>query len=90
MDAAYEMQQYACLRDLVSIDPEFRQILLRVMLVGGAIMGVGATGLFFAFRAFAPSAKKGRDFHAVVAIIAVLAVVMAFCVVLLLFSYSKR
>jgi uncharacterized membrane protein YidH (DUF202 family) len=74
----------------VNVDPEFRQILLRVVLVGGTIMTVGATGLFFAFRAFAPSAKTGRDFRAVVAIIAVLAVVMFCCVVLLLFSFSKR
>jgi hypothetical protein len=75
---------------LIDIDPEFRQILLRVVLVGGTIMLVGATGLFFAFRAFAPSQKPGRDFRAVVAIIAVLAVVMVGCFVLLLFSFSKR
>jgi hypothetical protein len=72
------------------IDPEFQQILLRVMLVGGTIMIAGATGLFFAFRAFAPTAKKGRDFQAVVAIIAVLAFVMIGCLVLLIFSYAKR
>jgi len=75
---------------LIDIDPEFRQILLRVVFVGGTIMLVGATGLFFAFRAFAPSQKPGRDFRAVVAIIAVLAVVMVGCFVLLLFSFSKR
>jgi hypothetical protein len=72
------------------IDPEFQQILLRVVLVGGTIMIAGATGLFFAFRAFAPTAKKGRDFQAVVAIIAVLAFVMIGCFVLLIFSYAKR
>ena len=72
------------------IDPEFQQILMRVVLVGGTIMVVGATGLFFAFRAFAPTAKKGRDFQAVVAIIAVLAFVMIGCFVLLIFSYAKR
>jgi hypothetical protein len=72
------------------IDPEFQQVLLRVVLVGGTIMIVGATGLFFAFRAFAPTAKKGRDFQAVVAIIAVLAFVMIGCFVLLIFSYGKR
>jgi hypothetical protein len=71
------------------IDPEFRQILLRVVLVGSAIMLAGATGLFFAFRAFA-SQKKGRDFRAVVGIISVLAVVMLGCLVLIIFSYSKR
>jgi len=74
----------------VTIDPEFRQILTRVMLVGGTIMIAGATGLFFAFRAFAPSAKKGRDFRAVMIVIAVLAMVMTGCFVLLLFSFSKR
>jgi nitrate reductase gamma subunit len=72
------------------IDPEFQRILLRVVLVGGTIMIAGATGLFFAFRAFAPSAKKGSDFRAVVAIISVLAVVMIGCFILLIFSYAKR
>jgi uncharacterized membrane protein YidH (DUF202 family) len=71
------------------IDPEFRQILLRVVLVGSSIMIVGAAGLLFAFRAFA-SQKKGRDFRAVVGIISVLAVVMLGCLVLLIFSYAKR
>ena len=74
----------------MTIDTEFRQILVRVMLVGGTIMIIGATGLFFAYRAFAPAEKKGRDFRAVIFVIAVLAVVMTGCVVLLLFSFSKR
>jgi hypothetical protein len=47
---------------LIVIDPEFRNILLRVVLVGGTI----------------------------IAIIAVLAVVMVGCFVLLIFSYSRR
>ena len=74
----------------MTVDPEFRQILLRVMLVGGTIMIIGATGLFFAFRAFAPTEKKGRDFRAVMIVIAVLGIVMTGCFVLLLFSFSKR
>lgn len=74
----------------MTIDPEFRQILLRVTLVGGTIMIIGATGLLFAFRAFAPTEKKGRDFRAVMIVIAVLAIVMTGCFVLLLFSFSKR
>jgi hypothetical protein len=74
----------------VSIDPEFARILLRVVLVGGTIVVIGATGLFFALRAFAPTAKKGSDFRAVVTVIAVLAVVMVGCFVLLIFSYSRR
>jgi uncharacterized membrane protein YidH (DUF202 family) len=74
----------------VSVNPEFARILLRVVLVGGTIMVIGATGLYFALRAFAPTAKKGSDFRAVVIVIAVLAVVMVGCFVLLIFSYSKR
>lgn len=74
----------------MNIDPEFGRILLRVVLVGGTIVAIGATGLFFALRAFAPTAKKGSDFRAVVIVIAVLAVVMVGCFVLLIFSYSKR
>ncbi|MEA2415591.1 MAG: hypothetical protein QOI58_2248 [Thermoanaerobaculia bacterium] len=74
----------------MNIDPEFGRILLRVVLVGGTIMVIGATGLYFALRAFAPTAKKGSDFRAVVIVIAVLAVVMMGCFVLLIFSYSKR
>ena len=75
---------------MIGVDPEFRNVLLRVVLVGGTIIVIGATGLFFAFRAFAPSPKAGRDFRAVVAIIGVLAVVMVGCFVLLIFSYAKR
>lgn len=75
---------------MIDVDPEFRQVLIRVVLVGSTIMIVGATGLFFAFRAFAPSQNPGRDFRAVVSIIAVLAVVMVGCFILLIFSYSKR
>jgi len=74
----------------VNVDPEFVRIMLRVVLVGGTIILIGASGLYFAFRSFAPTEKKGRDFRAVVAIIAVLAVVMVGCVVLLIFSFSKR
>ena len=76
-------------RSVVNVDPEFGRILLRVVLVGGTIMVIGATGLYFALRAFAPTAKKGSDFRAVVIVIAVLAVVMVGCFVLLIFSYSK-
>ena len=74
----------------MSIDPEFARILLRVVLVGGTIMIIGATGLFFALRAFAPTAKKRSDFRAIVIVIAVLAIVMVGCFVLLIFSYSKH
>jgi uncharacterized membrane protein YidH (DUF202 family) len=74
----------------VNVDPEFGRILLRVVLVGGTIMVIAATGLVFAWRAFAPTAKKGSDFRAVVTVIAVLAVVMIGCFVLLIFSFSKR
>ena len=74
----------------MNVDPEFSRILLRVVLVGGTIMVIGATGLFFALRAFAPTAKKGSDFRAVVIVIGVLAIVMVGCFVLLIFSYSKR
>lgn len=74
---------------MIDIDPEFRQILLRVILVGSVIMIVGAGGLFVAFRAFA-SPIKGQDFRGVVGIIAVLAVVMVGCLILLIFSYAKR
>ena len=74
----------------MNVDPEFARILLRVVLVGGTIIVIGATGLYFALRAFAPTAKKGSDFRAVVIVIAVLAIVMVGCFVLLIFSYSKR
>jgi len=74
----------------VNVDPEFVRIMLRVVLVGGTIIIIGSSGLYVAFRSFAPTEKKGRDFRAVVAIIAVLAVVMVGCVVLLIFSFSRR
>jgi hypothetical protein len=75
---------------LTGIDPEFGRILLRVVLVGSTLMIIGAAGLFYAFRAFAPSQKPGGDFRAIVSIIAVLVFVMVGCVVLLLFSFAKR
>jgi hypothetical protein len=74
---------------VIDIDPEFRRVLLRVMAVGGTIMTIGAVGLYFAFRAFAPSEKKTGEFRAIVGVIAVLAVVMVGCFVLLLFSFPK-
>jgi hypothetical protein len=74
---------------VIDVDPEFRRVLLRVTAIGGTIMTLGAVGLYYAFRAFAPSEKQGRDFRAVVSIIAVLAGVMVGCFVLLMFSFPK-
>jgi hypothetical protein len=70
-------------------DPEFRLVLFRVVAIGGTIMIIGAVVLYFAFRAFAPSEKPRGEFRAVVGVVAVLAIVMAGCLVLLMFSFPK-
>jgi hypothetical protein len=71
------------------MDPEFVRILSRVALVGGAIIVIGAGGLFLAFRAFGPSESRSRDFRATVLVASVLLFVLISCVLLLRLSLIK-
>lgn len=71
------------------MDPEFQTILWRVVLIGGAILVIGAGTLLIAFRAFAPAEKRGRDFRAVLLIAALLFFVFLVCVLLLRLSMLK-
>ena len=66
------------------MDPEFTRILIRVVLVGGAIGIAGAVMLFFAVRAY----RKG-EFRATVLVAALLAFVLVCCLVLLRFSIPR-
>jgi len=67
------------------VDPEFTKLLIRVAIVGGAIGVIGASVLFFAFRAF-----RGRDaFRATVLVAALLAFVLLCCVILLRLSLLR-
>jgi hypothetical protein len=64
------------------VDPELQRILIRVALVGGGIMVIGAGVLIVAFRSFSTTQGRGRDFRATVLIAAVIAFVMICCLVL--------
>lgn len=68
------------------MEADFQRVLLRVVMVGGAIMLVGAGALVVAFRAFAPVQGRSRDFRAVILLSAAIAFVLLACGVLFLFS----
>ena len=70
------------------MDPEFQRVLLRVLLVGGAIAALGLGGLFIAFRAFGKS-RKETEMMPVVLTAAVLLFVIVASLVLLRISVAK-
>ena len=63
------------------MDAEFLRVVVRVVIVGGAILVAGAGTLLIAFRAFAPDRPRG-DFRPVLLIAALLFFVLIVCVVL--------
>jgi hypothetical protein len=67
-------------------DPEFQRILIRFVLLGGAIFAVGAGTLFVAFRAYGTNDSKGR---ATILVGALLVFVLLMCVLLLRLSFAK-
>ena len=71
------------------MDPEFKRLVIRVMMIGGAILAIGAGTLVVAFRAFAPVQSRGRDFRPVVLIAAVLFFVLVVCALLLRLSMIR-
>lgn len=70
------------------VDPEFQRVLMRVFIVGGIIGGIGAGGLFIAFRAFG-TARKETEMMPVVLTAAVLLFVIVASLVLLRISVVK-
>jgi hypothetical protein len=66
------------------MDPEFTRVLIRVVILGGAIGVIGAAVLFFAVRAF----RRG-EFRATVLVAALLAFVLVCCIVLLRLSVAR-
>ncbi len=64
------------------MDPQFTELLTRVMLLGGAMGLIGAGAVLLAFRAFAPARRRST-----VLIIAVLAFVFVCCALLLRVSF---
>ena len=70
------------------MDPEFKRVLARVLMVGGVILIVGAGSLVIAFRAFG-SEKKDGDFRASLLVSIVLAFVFLACVLLLRMSMLR-
>ena len=66
------------------MDPEFTRILIRVSILGGSMMLIGGTALYFAIRAY----RKG-EFTATVILAGLIAFVLACCVALLLLSVPR-
>jgi lipopolysaccharide export LptBFGC system permease protein LptF len=69
------------------MDPEFQRVLFRTLAVGGVILAVGATALFFAFRSFGEEGAERRPFTL---IIAVAVFILICCLVLLRWSFAVR
>jgi hypothetical protein len=65
------------------VDAEFQRALTIVLIAGTAIVAIGTTVLFLAFRSFGKKSNLGL-------IAAVIAFVFICCVALLLLSYSGR
>jgi len=72
------------------MDPEFRRILFRTLMIGLPILLIGAGALILAFRAFAPTEPRGRDFRAALVLGSAIAFVLLMCVLLLRLSMSVR
>ena len=71
------------------MDNEFLRILMRVVVVGTAILAIGAGTLIVAFRAYAPDAKD-RDNRPAIILGILVAFVFLACVFLLRLSFTTR
>jgi hypothetical protein len=67
------------------VDLEFKKILIRVVVLGGAILAIGAGTLVVAFRAYGGNDSKGR---ATILVGALLVFVLLMCVLLLRLSFA--
>ena len=70
------------------MDATFTRILLRVMAIGLFLGGVGAAGLFIAFRAF--GSNNPREIRGSLWIAALLMFIVVACIVLLRLSFVKQ
>lgn len=68
------------------VDPEFQRMTLRVLAIGGAIVAVGFTLLYFVFQSFA---EKKEQSAPVGPIIAIAIFVLICCLILLLLSFPR-
>ena len=64
------------------MEPDFRSIIIRVMLIGGVIVAIGTTGVVLALRAYGAEEQR----RAVILTCAALAFLAAACIGLLIFS----
>jgi len=69
------------------MDPEFQRVLFRTFAVGGVIVALGGTALFFAFRSFGEEGAERRPFPLV---IGVAVFILICCLVLLRWSFAGR
>ncbi len=71
------------------VDPELKQALTRVFLVGGSIATVSFSLLYVAFRSFGAERKPGSELRIVLLLSAVVFVIILSCIILLRFSAPK-
>ena len=68
------------------MDPEFQRIMIRVLIVGGAIGVISVGALVVAFRAFAAKTPQDKDFRGTILVGGVIAFVLLCCAALLIIS----
>lgn len=68
------------------MDPEFQRIMLRVLIVGGAIGVISAGALVVAFRAFAAKEPRDKDFRGTILVGGAIAFILLCCAVLMFIS----
>ncbi len=67
-------------------DPEFQRVIIRVLIIGGAIAVISTGALVVAFRAFSAKTPQDKDFRGTILVGGVIAFVLLCCVVLLIIS----
>ncbi|HKS21500.1 MAG TPA: hypothetical protein VJZ76_01790 [Thermoanaerobaculia bacterium] len=67
-------------------DAEFQRVIIRVLIIGGAIGVIAAGALVIAFRAFSAKTPQDKDFRGTILVGGVIAFVLLCCVVLLIIS----
>jgi len=71
------------------VDPEFVRLTTRVLAVGFFVLGIGTVALYFAFRAFGePGERTGA--HGLRMLLAAIAFILVFCLVLLRWSVVRQ
>ena len=67
-------------------DPEFQRVIIRVLIIGGAIAVISTGALVVAFRAFSAKTPQDKDFRGTILVGGVIAFVLLCCAALMLIS----